>query len=56
MLNFLLGCALAYVAIIYGLIPLICLISSVFLIIGGGIARLYYFIEDYLNERTENDK
>lgn len=49
-MNFLLQCAFVYIAIVYGLIPLICLIYTVFMLIGGLVARIYYAIEDYLTE------
>lgn len=50
MMNFLLECALFYIAIVYGLIPLLCLIYTIFMLIGGLIARTYYAIEDYLTK------
>lgn len=49
-MSFILNCAFIYIAIVYGLIPLICLIYSVFMILGGLVARIYYAIEDYLTE------
>ena len=49
-MSFILNCAFLYIAIVYGLIPLICLIYSVFMILGGLVARIYYAIEDYLTE------
>jgi hypothetical protein len=52
-MNFLLQIAFIYIAIVYGLIPLICLIYSVFMILGGLVARIYYFVEDYLTKKGE---
>ena len=49
-MSFLLHIALIYIAIVYGLIPLVCLIYTVFMLIGGLVARIYYAIEDYLTE------
>jgi len=49
-MSFILNCAFLYIAIVYGLIPLVCLIYTVFMLIGGLIARIYYAIEDYLTE------
>ena len=49
-MSFLLEIAFVYIAIVYGLIPLICLIYTVFMLIGGLVARIYYAIEDYLTE------
>ena len=49
-MSFILNCAFLYIAIVYGLIPLVCLIYTVFMLIGGLIARAYYAIEDYLTE------
>ena len=49
-MSFLLEIAFIYIAIVYGLIPLVCLIYTLFMLIGGIIARLYYAIEDYLTE------
>ena len=49
-MSFILNCALFYIAIVYGLIPLLCLIYTLFMLIGGMIARTYYAIEDYLTK------
>lgn len=49
-MSFLLEIAFVYIAIVYGLIPLVCLIYTVFMLIGGLVARIYYAIEDYLTE------
>lgn len=53
MMAFLFNCAICYIAIVYGLIPLCVLIYALFMGIGGIIARIYYYIEDYL---TKGDK
>lgn len=49
-MSFLLEIAFIYIAIVYGLIPLVCLIYTIFMLIGGLVARIYYAIEDYLTE------
>jgi hypothetical protein len=49
-MSFLLEIAFVYIAIVYGLIPLVCLIYTIFMLIGGLVARIYYVIEDYLTE------
>lgn len=53
MIAFLFKCAILYIAIVFGLIPLCVLIYSLFMAVGGIIARIYYAIEDYL---TKGDK
>ena len=44
--------AIGYIAIVYVLIPLLCLIYALFMFIGGTIARIYYKIEDYLTKEN----
>ena len=53
MIEFLFKCAIFYIAIVYGLIPLICLIYALFMALGGIIARIYYAIEDYLTKEEK---
>lgn len=52
-MSFLLEIAFIYIAIVYGLIPLLCLIYTIFMLIGGLIARTYYDIEDYLTKENK---
>lgn len=51
-MTLLLEIAFGYIAIVYGLIPMLCLIYAIFMFIGGTIARIYYAIEDYLTKEN----
>lgn len=53
MLYFLMHCVLWYIGIVYGLIPLLCLIFAFFMLIGGMIAKAYYAIEDYFTKEKK---
>lgn len=53
MISFLFNCAIVFIVIIYGLIPLLCIIYALFMAIGGIIARIYYAIEDYFTKEKK---
>lgn len=55
-MSFLINCALIYIGIVYGLIPLLCIAFSIIMLIGGAISKLYYLCEDYLTTEHKENK